>query len=173
MKIISQTDVRICLVEDLDAEGMIIKGKDEKIDLWINADLSERDMKEIVIHEVLDILNKANVQDIENDYHKETYEIIGHLYMKKVYDSLLKVAEGKKLSVVFKPFHFYDGRFRNDKIALREGMSLEKNIIVLAHELAHAYLHYDKGDTINHENHCEYESQADRAAELLLDALSI
>lgn len=41
----------------------------------------------------------------------------------------------------------------------------------LAHELAHAYLHYDKGDTINSGMHEQYEEQADRAAKMLLDAI--
>ena len=42
----------------------------------------------------------------------------------------------------------------------------------LAHELAHAYLHYDKGDTINSDLHEQYEEQADRAAKMLLDLLN-
>ena len=41
----------------------------------------------------------------------------------------------------------------------------------LAHELAHSYLHYDKGDTIHSERHAEYEEQADRAAEMLLELI--
>lgn len=59
----------------------------------------------------------------------------------------------------------------NVKIGLRIGMSLEEYIDTLAHELAHYFLHYDKGDTISSEKHDEYEEQADRAAKMLLAAL--
>lgn len=43
----------------------------------------------------------------------------------------------------------------------------------LAHELAHAYLHYDKGELVNidEKNMAPYEEQADRAVRMLLDVL--
>lgn len=42
----------------------------------------------------------------------------------------------------------------------------------IAHELAHAFLHYDKGD-ITSGNKAEYEEQADRAATMLLEVLEV
>ena len=42
----------------------------------------------------------------------------------------------------------------------------------IAHELAHAFLHYDKGD-ITSDNNAEYEEQANRAATMLLEALEV
>lgn len=55
------------------------------------------------------------------------------------------------------------------KVGIREGLSIEDAAYTLVHELAHIYLHADKGDTINSHLHNEYEEQADRAATMLLD----
>lgn len=52
-------------------------------------------------------------------------------------------------------------------------MDFDNYIYNLAHELAHLYLHYDKGDTIKSDHHDEYEEQADRAARMLIDVLSM
>ena len=41
----------------------------------------------------------------------------------------------------------------------------------LAHELAHAYLHYDKGDIT--ESTGDYEEQAERTARMLLDFATV
>lgn len=51
-------------------------------------------------------------------------------------------------------------------------MTEEEYIETLAHELAHHFLHYEKGDTISSDKHAEYEEQADRADNMLLVALS-
>lgn len=59
-----------------------------------------------------------------------------------------------------------DGTF---KIGLRKGLSENEATYTLAHELAHIYLHIDKGNTIESPHHAEYEEQADRAAKMLLD----
>ena len=44
--------------------------------------------------------------------------------------------------------------------------------IFLRHELAHAYLHYDKGNIVDNKNQ-SYEEQADRAANMLLETIQI
>ena len=49
----------------------------------------------------------------------------------------------------------------------------DRILYTLAHELAHGYLHKGKGNTIKSPKHEEYEEQADRAAELILDLLSM
>ena len=54
------------------------------------------------------------------------------------------------------------------KIGVREGLADEKVLYNLAHELAYAYLHFDKGNTIADPRHEEYEEQADRTAHLLV-----
>lgn len=56
------------------------------------------------------------------------------------------------------------------RIGIRGELDFDEYLYNLAHELAHFYLHYDKGNTI--ENHSEeFEEQADRAARMLLDVL--
>ena len=86
-------------------------------------------------------------------------------------EELIRFANSLGVSVQFKPLKYNDGRLRGDKILIREGMSELQTIGVLAHEIAHYMLHYDKGDTINSPKHAEYEEQANRGAMLLLRAL--
>ncbi len=92
-------------------------------------------------------------------------------------ETLMHLAENEGISVRFVPFKAYNGRLKQVKeevrIGIRIGMNFDEYVYVLAHELAHYFLHYDKGDTINSEKHAEYEEQADRAAKMLLTALSI
>ena len=53
-------------------------------------------------------------------------------------------------------------------------MSLEEYVSVLAHELSHYYLHFDLDILALPVGQQEiYEQQADRAAQMLLDALVI
>lgn len=63
-----------------------------------------------------------------------------------------------------------DGTF---KIGIRKGLSESEATYTLAHELAHIYLHIDKGNTIESPYHAEYEEQADRAAKMLLDFMKM
>lgn len=97
-------------------------------------------------------------------------------YTPKEMETLMHIAEGQGISVRFVPFKAYNGRLKQVKeevrIGVRIGMNFDEYVYVLAHELAHYFLHYDKGDTINSEKHAEYEEQADRAAKMLLTALS-
>ena len=98
-------------------------------------------------------------------------------YTPKEMETLMHIAEEQGISVRFVPFKAYNGRLKAVKeevrIGVRMGMNFDEYVYTLAHELAHYFLHYDKGDTINSEKHAEYEEQADRAAQMLLTALSI
>lgn len=97
-------------------------------------------------------------------------------YTPKEMETLMHIAEEQGISVRFVPFKAYNGRLKAVKeevrIGVRMGMNFDEYVYTLAHELAHYFLHYDKGDTINSEKHAEYEEQADRAAQMLLLALS-
>lgn len=59
-----------------------------------------------------------------------------------------------------------------NELAKANDMNLENINKTLAHELAHAYLHYDKGNIVENKN-SNYEEQADRAAFMLLDTIQI
>lgn len=61
----------------------------------------------------------------------------------------------------------------NEKIGLSDKLDLKEATKTLAHELAHSYLHYDKGNTIASNNHEEYEEQANRVMELIIDLLDV
>lgn len=92
-------------------------------------------------------------------------------------ERLMYLAEANNISVGFVPFEGSDGGLtytHNElRIGIRMGMTFDEYVYNLAHELAHYFLHYDKGDTVRSEKHAEYEEQADRAAKLLLAALKV
>lgn len=77
----------------------------------------------------------------------------------------------------FVPFMANDGRLKyisnEARIGVRIGMSFDEYVYNIAHELAHYFLHYDKGDIIASDKHMEYEEQADRGAKMLLAALAV
>lgn len=62
---------------------------------------------------------------------------------------------------------------RNLRIGIRSEMDFDRYIYNIAYELAHYFLHFDKGDTITSARHKEYEEQADRGARMLLAALGV
>lgn len=90
---------------------------------------------------------------------------------------LMHLATRNQIVVKFVPFTVSYARLKVTQQEMRMGISQNLQTIDdvnynLAHELAHAYLHYDKGDTINSDLHEQYEEQADRAARMLLDLLN-
>lgn len=61
----------------------------------------------------------------------------------------------------------------NLRIGIRSEMNFDKYIYNIAYELAHYFLHYDKGDTVISSKHEEYTEQADRGAKMLIMALAV
>lgn len=95
----------------------------------------------------------------------------------EIFCKLVHLATETGIAVRFVPFQAYDGRIKGDKIGIRQSLeTIDEYNYNLAHELAHAYLHYDKGsilsDMEDKELHRQYEEQADRAAKMLLAALA-
>lgn len=85
---------------------------------------------------------------------------------------LVELGRRKGMKIIVMPFSSNSrGLLRGETIAIRKGLSIEDMRYTLAHEMAHAYLHSDKGNTIFSEKHSEYEEQADRVAMMLLDLL--
>lgn len=91
----------------------------------------------------------------------------------KIFERLLKIAKDEGMRVSFVPFQASFGRVKGDRIGIYIGMNLHDINLTLAHELAHHFLHCDKGDLINDSRNQDYEKQADRAAQMLLFALSV
>ena len=90
----------------------------------------------------------------------------------EIFADLLNIAKKREMRIqIFPEFKGYQGMLYKNRIAIRGGMDIDKINYILAHELAHSYLHFDKGDTIRSDKHQEYEEQAERATIMLLDAL--
>ena len=91
----------------------------------------------------------------------------------KVFERLLRLADAKDLNVRLLPLQASEGRLKRNRIGIARDLTIDRINYNLAHELAHVYLHYDKGDTIRSERHADYEEQADRAAKMLLELASL
>lgn len=88
-------------------------------------------------------------------------------------EKLKNFALKKGFNIYYIDFKTRWGAIVGKNILLASDMPKEKEIYTIAHEIAHAYLHKDKGDTIESPRHKEYEEQANRTAELILDLLSM
>ena len=73
---------------------------------------------------------------------------------------------------MFAPFKANYGMVRKERIGIANDMNLENINKTLAHEIAHTYLHYDKGNILDNKAP-DYEEQVDRAADMLLETIQI
>ena len=90
----------------------------------------------------------------------------------KIFERLVYLAIQNDIIVRFAPLKYNNGRLHGNKIAIRQDQqTVEEYNYTLAYELAHVYLHYDKGNII--QNDGSYEEQADRAAKMILASLSV
>lgn len=90
----------------------------------------------------------------------------------KIFERLVYLAIQNDIIVRFAPLKYNNGRLHGNKIAIRQDQqTVEEYNYTLAYELAHVYLHYDKGNII--QNDGSYEEQADRAAKMILDSLAV
>lgn len=88
----------------------------------------------------------------------------------KVFESLVHLAVSNGITVRFAPLRASHARLKNNRIALSESLeTIDEFNYNLAHEISHCFLHYDKGEILGDK---AYEEQADRAAKMLLEALS-
>lgn len=93
-------------------------------------------------------------------------------YYIEILEKLIKIARMQDLHIRIKDFKGSDGLLIDKRIGINSKIPMKDVPFIIAHELAHSYLHYDKGNTINSQNHAEYEEQADRAAHMILDLLN-
>lgn len=76
------------------------------------------------------------------------------------------------------PLKAHYAMLHNDRIGLAQSLgTIEDFNYNLAHELAHSYLHGGKGNitlgAVDKDTFAQYEEQADRGAQMLLDALAV
>lgn len=92
----------------------------------------------------------------------------------KIFEKLVHLAVSKGIIVRFAPMKSSYARIKGNRIALNPNLdTIDDFNYNLAHELAHYFLHYDKGDILNTGNDQGYEEQADRAAKMLLEVLAM
>lgn len=92
----------------------------------------------------------------------------------KIFENLVHMAVQNGITVRFAPLKVSYAHICGNRIALNQNLdTIDDFNYNLAHELAHYFLHYDKGDIIANDKNAEYEEQADRAAKMLLEALSV
>ena len=92
----------------------------------------------------------------------------------KIFENLVHLAVDNGITVKFAPLRASYARIKGDRIALSDGLeTIDDFNYNLAHELAHAYLHYEKGNIMENMKQSEYEEQADRGARMLLAALAV
>ncbi len=89
-----------------------------------------------------------------------------------IFRALLKVAENRGIEVVSRPFSTYRSVLKNDMIGIRDGLTLREVDYELAWELAHSFIHYDKGDMVKSPLSKEYNAQASRAAQMIITMLN-
>lgn len=88
----------------------------------------------------------------------------------KIFEALVHLAVSNGITVRFAPLQASHARLKNNRIALSESLgTIDEFNYNLAHEIAHCFLHYDKGEILGGK---DYEEQADRAAKMLMEALS-
>lgn len=108
---------------------------------------------------------------------KGLFTIAAEEYTAEEMENLMHLAEDNNIRVCFEPFVSNDGKVKYKReiarIGIRSGMDFNEYVHSIAREIAHCFLHFDKGDTITSDNYKEYEEQADRGAKMLLAALSI
>ncbi len=87
----------------------------------------------------------------------------------EIFCSLVHMAVDRNITVKFVPLQVSDGRIKGNRIGIRQSLkTIDEYNYNLAHEIAHSFLHYDKGNTMASCKHEEYEEQADRAARMIL-----
>lgn len=92
----------------------------------------------------------------------------------QVFEKLVHLAVSKGIIVRFAPLAASYARIKGNRIALNENLgTIDDFNYNLAHELAHYFLHYDKGETFTSGSYKDYEEQADRAAKMLLEVLAV
>lgn len=90
-----------------------------------------------------------------------------------IFSELIKIAHEYGLRVLFSDFKSSDGRILNKRIGIRIGMNIDDTNYNLAHELAHYFLHCDKGNIIYSPLKNIYENQADEYAKRLLRDIAV
>lgn len=86
---------------------------------------------------------------------------------------LLQVADDAGIKVKSLPFEGVSSVLKGDRIGIKSGVTVEKACYELAWELSHAFIHYKDGDLIKSPLSKDYNDQATRAADMIINILNI
>lgn len=89
-----------------------------------------------------------------------------------VFKTLLTLAEARGMKVKTKDLRLYKSRLCGDRIAIGKGLTLGEVNYEIAFELFHAVVNCDKGNMIDTPLMIYYNSQAERAASLIIELLN-
>lgn len=90
-----------------------------------------------------------------------------------IFKNLLALADEQGISLKLKDIPGYDSILKGQDIAVRKNQMFEKVVYETAFELAHYFIHYNAGDTINSPMAKEYNDQAEKAAFMIIRMLDI
>lgn len=90
-----------------------------------------------------------------------------------IFRTLLQLAHDKGIEVNSYDFEKVYSALYNRKIGIRTQLLLEQVNYELAYELSHALIHNDCGNLIESPIRKEYDTQAERAAEMIISLLNI
>lgn len=85
---------------------------------------------------------------------------------------LMKIAESKGFVIKSKDLQYNRSRLHKNRIAVRKGLTLEEVNYEIAFELYHAIVNYDKGNLVDTPLAKYYNTQAERAAALIIELLN-
>ena len=91
----------------------------------------------------------------------------------RVFRELMELAEEKGIKVQSEHLKGYKSMLKNDRIAIRDDLSMNEVIFELAYELSHAIIHSNCGNMLESEKWREYHLRAIASAFMLIEALSI
>ncbi|MCI8506891.1 MAG: ORF6N domain-containing protein [Lachnospiraceae bacterium] len=89
-----------------------------------------------------------------------------------IFKLLMRAAEARGIQVKTKPIQIYKSVLNKKRIAIRKGLPLEEVNFEIAFELFHHDVNYDKGNLIDTPLAGYYNSQAERAAKLIISLLN-
>lgn len=90
-----------------------------------------------------------------------------------IFRVLLQLAQAKGIEVNSYDFKKVNSALHNRTIGIRTQLLLEQVIYELAYELSHAIIHHDCGNMIESPLRKDYDTQAERAAGLIIQTLNL
>ncbi|MEG0722010.1 MAG: ORF6N domain-containing protein [Lachnospiraceae bacterium] len=139
---------------------------DYLVDFYFRAKEIQEPEKKTIVPTTVDIRSIPDELPEMAETRKVTQDAIS------VFKILMRVVEAKGMQVKSKDLVGYKSHLCGNKIAVRNGLTLEAVNYEIAFELFHATVNYDQGNMLNTPLTKYYNSQAERAAALIITLLN-